>query len=57
MGRLGNDTLDLVPACPLCIARMLVDSPNILTDFRLDRFQQKVIDGVQRVRKDELRPS
>ncbi len=35
---------------------MAVDPPNVLSDLRLDALKNEVVDRVQRVREDELRP-
>ena len=54
---LDNNTLDLVSAGPLCIARMLVYTADILSHLWLDRSEQEVIDGIQCIGKDKLGPS
>ena len=48
------NAFDLVPSCPLHVARVLVDTTHILPHLRLDRIQQKVVYGVKRIREDEL---
>ena len=51
-----DDALDLVPASPLRIARVVVDPPDVLAHLWLDALEEEVVDRVQRVREDELRP-
>lgn len=43
---LDNDPLDLISTGPLRVTRMLVDPPHVLANFRLDGFEQKVVDRV-----------
>ena len=52
----GHNSLDLVPASPLNVARVLVDPSDVLPHLGLDRLQEEGVDGVQRVREDELGP-
>ena len=51
-----HNAFNLITAGPLCIARVSVDSPNVLSNLRLNRFQQKVIDGIHRVREYQFGP-
>lgn len=44
--RVQGDAFDFVPSGPLDIARMMVDSPYVLSDFRLDGLKQEIVDGV-----------
>lgn len=50
-------TLDLVPTSPLCIAWVLVNPANILSDLGLDGLEKEWIDGIESIREDELGPS
>ena len=52
----NNDPLDFIPSRPLRVARMFVDSPDILPDLWINPLQEEVVHGVQVVREDELRP-
>ena len=52
----NHDALDLVPARPLHVARVLVDPPDVLPHLGLDRLEEERVDWVQRVGEDELGP-
>ena len=51
-----HNTLDLIPPSPLRIARMAIDPPHVLPNLRLNTLEDEVIDRVQCVGEDELRP-
>ncbi len=51
-----NENFDLVPAGPLRIAWMSVDPADVLPDLGLDCIQVEFVDGIKRIREDELRP-
>ena len=52
----GDDLFDLVPARPLRVTGMTIDSSHILAHFLFDACQQEVAEPIERVREDELRP-
>ena len=51
-----DDPLDLVPARPLRVARVAVDTPDVLCDLGRDGRKQPAVDRVERVGEDELGP-
>lgn len=56
MIRCSHNSLDFITASPLDIARVSIYSPNVLAHFWLNGLQQKVIDRIERVGKNEFRP-
>lgn len=53
----NNNSFDFITTSPFGIARMLVYPPHILAYLWIDGLEYKVVDRIQRIRKDELGPS
>ena len=53
---LEDNPFDLVPTRPLCVAWVMIDPSHVLPHFGGNAVQEEVVDGIQRVREDELRP-
>ena len=51
-----DEDLNFVSPRPLCITRMLIDPPDVLSHFGHNRVNQEVVQGVEGVGEDELRP-
>lgn len=55
IGRRDN-AFNLISTGPLDIARVPVYSPNILANLWFDRLQHEIVDRIQSIRENELRP-
>ena len=51
-----HNALNLIASGPFRQTRMTIDSSDVLSDFNLDIFQQKIVDWIEGIGENELGP-